>query len=42
VQKRSVTLMCRLKRLKKPNLGLWYPRDSPLDLEAFSDSDYGG
>ncbi|GJW42766.1 putative ribonuclease H-like domain-containing protein [Tanacetum coccineum] len=21
----------------KPNLGLWYPRDSPLDLEAFSD-----
>ncbi|GJX51077.1 putative ribonuclease H-like domain-containing protein, partial [Tanacetum coccineum] len=26
----------------KPTLGLWYPRDSPLDLEAFSDSDYGG
>ncbi|GJS06587.1 putative RNA-directed DNA polymerase [Tanacetum coccineum] len=26
----------------KPNLGLWYPRESPLDLEAFSDSDYGG
>ncbi|GJW18945.1 putative ribonuclease H-like domain-containing protein [Tanacetum coccineum] len=26
----------------KPNLGLWYPRDSPLNLEAFSDSDYGG
>ncbi|GKG39735.1 hypothetical protein Tco_0463880 [Tanacetum coccineum] len=25
----------------KPNLGLWYPRESPLDLEAFSDSDYG-
>ncbi|GKE27652.1 retrovirus-related pol polyprotein from transposon TNT 1-94, partial [Tanacetum coccineum] len=23
----------------KPNLGLWYPR---VDLEAFSDSDYGG
>ncbi|GJX84583.1 putative ribonuclease H-like domain-containing protein [Tanacetum coccineum] len=22
----------------KPNLGLWYPRESPLDLEAFSDS----
>ncbi|GJU00609.1 putative ribonuclease H-like domain-containing protein [Tanacetum coccineum] len=21
-------------------LGLWYPRDSPFDLEAFSDSDY--
>ncbi|GJX50406.1 putative ribonuclease H-like domain-containing protein [Tanacetum coccineum] len=25
----------------KPNLGLWYPRESPFDLEAFSDSDYG-
>ncbi|GJW17622.1 ribonuclease H-like domain-containing protein [Tanacetum coccineum] len=23
----------------KPNLGLWYPRESPFDLEAFSDSD---
>ncbi|GJU14188.1 putative ribonuclease H-like domain-containing protein [Tanacetum coccineum] len=23
-------------------LGLWYPRDSPFDLEAFSDSDYDG
>ncbi|GKC56521.1 hypothetical protein Tco_1084119 [Tanacetum coccineum] len=21
-------------------MGLWYPRDSPFDLEAFSDSDY--
>ncbi|GJV29575.1 putative ribonuclease H-like domain-containing protein [Tanacetum coccineum] len=26
----------------KPNLALWYPRESPLDLEAFSDSDYAG
>ncbi|GJZ43092.1 hypothetical protein Tco_0590347 [Tanacetum coccineum] len=24
----------------QPKLGLWYPRDSPFDLEAFSDSDY--
>ncbi|GJR33364.1 putative ribonuclease H-like domain-containing protein [Tanacetum coccineum] len=24
----------------KSKLGLWYPRDSPFDLEAFSDSDY--
>ncbi|GJR23440.1 putative ribonuclease H-like domain-containing protein [Tanacetum coccineum] len=24
----------------RPKLGLWYPRDSPCDLEAFSDSDY--
>ncbi|GJX04328.1 putative ribonuclease H-like domain-containing protein [Tanacetum coccineum] len=23
-----------------PKLGLWYPSDSPFDLEAFSDSDY--
>ncbi|GKE40845.1 hypothetical protein Tco_1464250, partial [Tanacetum coccineum] len=23
-------------------LGLWYPRDSPFDLEAFSESDYTG
>ncbi|GJZ83684.1 hypothetical protein Tco_0648857 [Tanacetum coccineum] len=26
----------------KPNLGLWYPRESSFDLEAFSDSDYVG
>ncbi|GKE07178.1 hypothetical protein Tco_1399196 [Tanacetum coccineum] len=26
----------------QPKLGLWYPRDSPFDLEAFSDIDYGG
>ncbi|GKD10004.1 hypothetical protein Tco_1189689, partial [Tanacetum coccineum] len=26
----------------KPKLGLWDPRESPFDLEAFSDSDYGG
>ncbi|GKB06817.1 putative ribonuclease H-like domain-containing protein [Tanacetum coccineum] len=25
-----------------PKLGLWYPRDSPVNLEAFSDSDYAG
>ncbi|GJS83024.1 putative ribonuclease H-like domain-containing protein [Tanacetum coccineum] len=30
-----------LRYLKgQPKLGLWYPRDSPFDLEAFSDSDY--
>ncbi|GJS98937.1 putative ribonuclease H-like domain-containing protein [Tanacetum coccineum] len=23
-----------------PKLGLWYPKDSPFDLEAFSDSNY--
>ncbi|GJV13563.1 putative ribonuclease H-like domain-containing protein [Tanacetum coccineum] len=26
----------------QPKLVLWYPRDSPFDLEAFSDSDYVG
>ncbi|GJT72663.1 putative ribonuclease H-like domain-containing protein, partial [Tanacetum coccineum] len=26
----------------QPKLGLWYPRDSPFELEAFSDSYYGG
>nr|GEW64375.1 putative ribonuclease H-like domain-containing protein [Tanacetum cinerariifolium] len=26
----------------KPHLGLWYPRDSPFNLMAYSDSDYAG
>ncbi|GKB39662.1 putative ribonuclease H-like domain-containing protein [Tanacetum coccineum] len=26
----------------QPKLGLWYPKDSPLILEDFSDSDYAG
>nr|GEU97213.1 hypothetical protein [Tanacetum cinerariifolium] len=26
----------------KPNLGLWYPKDSPFNLVAYSDSDYAG
>ncbi|GJW26387.1 putative ribonuclease H-like domain-containing protein [Tanacetum coccineum] len=26
----------------QPKLGLWYPRDLPFELEAFSDSDNGG
>ncbi|GJX96649.1 hypothetical protein Tco_0352447, partial [Tanacetum coccineum] len=26
----------------QPKLGLWYPRDSPFNLEAFSNSDYVG
>ncbi|GJY11989.1 hypothetical protein Tco_0381298 [Tanacetum coccineum] len=26
----------------KPKLGLWYPKDSPFNLEAYSDSDYAG
>ncbi|GJX15281.1 putative ribonuclease H-like domain-containing protein [Tanacetum coccineum] len=32
-----------LRYLKgQPKLGLWYPRDSPFDLLAYSDSDYAG
>ncbi|GJU59093.1 hypothetical protein Tco_1236859 [Tanacetum coccineum] len=26
----------------QPKLGLWYPMDSPFDLDTFSDSDYAG
>nr|GFB19246.1 hypothetical protein [Tanacetum cinerariifolium] len=36
---------CAVKRIfrylkGKPYLGLWYPKDSPFDLVAYSDSDY--
>ncbi|GKF51179.1 hypothetical protein Tco_0147646 [Tanacetum coccineum] len=26
----------------QPKLGLWYPKDSPFDLVAYTDSDYVG
>ncbi|GJS15320.1 putative ribonuclease H-like domain-containing protein [Tanacetum coccineum] len=26
----------------QPKLGLWYPKDSPFDLEAYTDNDYDG
>ncbi|GJR28156.1 putative ribonuclease H-like domain-containing protein [Tanacetum coccineum] len=26
----------------QPKLGLWYPKNSPFDLEAYTDSDYAG
>nr|GFA98704.1 hypothetical protein [Tanacetum cinerariifolium] len=26
----------------KPHIGLWYPKDSPFNLVAYSDSDYAG
>ncbi|GKA53281.1 hypothetical protein Tco_0746596 [Tanacetum coccineum] len=32
----------RIFRYLKGQPGLWYPRDSSFDLEAFSDSDYTG
>ncbi|GJZ66631.1 putative ribonuclease H-like domain-containing protein [Tanacetum coccineum] len=36
--------VCACARYLKgqPKLGLWYPMDSPFDLEAFSDTDYAG
>ncbi|GKB26151.1 putative ribonuclease H-like domain-containing protein, partial [Tanacetum coccineum] len=27
---------------RQPKLGLWYPKDSPFDLVAYTDSDYAG
>nr|GEW36163.1 hypothetical protein [Tanacetum cinerariifolium] len=41
---------CQLHTVKRifrylkghPKLGIWYPKDSPFDLVAYSDSDYGG
>nr|GEX16709.1 uncharacterized mitochondrial protein AtMg00810-like [Tanacetum cinerariifolium] len=41
---------CQLHAVKRifrylkghPKLGLWYPKESPFDLVAYSDSDYGG
>nr|GEV69675.1 hypothetical protein [Tanacetum cinerariifolium] len=41
---------CNLHAVKKifrylkvhPKLSLWYPKESPFDLVAYSDSDYGG
>ncbi|GJX54766.1 ribonuclease H-like domain-containing protein [Tanacetum coccineum] len=40
----SSTCLSKVFRYLKhqPNLGLWYPKDSPFHLEAFSDSDYAG
>ncbi|GJY81553.1 putative ribonuclease H-like domain-containing protein, partial [Tanacetum coccineum] len=39
---RSMIVKKIFKYLKgQPKLGLWYPKDSPFQLEAYSDSDYG-
>ncbi|GKC41767.1 hypothetical protein Tco_1059489, partial [Tanacetum coccineum] len=39
----AVLLKKIFKYLKgQPKLGLWYPRDSPFVLEAYSDSDFAG
>ncbi|GJT83793.1 putative ribonuclease H-like domain-containing protein [Tanacetum coccineum] len=44
---KTISISCFVKRIFRylkgqPKLGLWYPRDSPFDLEAFSYSDYAG
>nr|GEY64264.1 putative ribonuclease H-like domain-containing protein [Tanacetum cinerariifolium] len=43
---KSFTPSCRKRIFRylkgKPHLGLWYPKDSPFDLVAYSDSDYAG
>nr|GEU44938.1 uncharacterized mitochondrial protein AtMg00810-like [Tanacetum cinerariifolium] len=43
----KLTYLYAVKRIfrylkRQPKLGLWYPRDSPFDMEAYSDSDYAG
>ncbi|GKF42118.1 hypothetical protein Tco_0125460 [Tanacetum coccineum] len=43
----KVSHLYAVKRIFKylkgqPKLGLWYPKDSPFDLEAYTDSDYAG
>ncbi|GJT98343.1 putative ribonuclease H-like domain-containing protein [Tanacetum coccineum] len=43
IQKDYVIFTSQDKYLKgQPNLDLWYPKDSPFDLEAYTDSDYAG
>nr|GFB23581.1 putative ribonuclease H-like domain-containing protein [Tanacetum cinerariifolium] len=40
---RSMIVKKIFKYLKgQPKFGLWYPKESPLVLEAYSDSDYTG
>ncbi|GJU42851.1 putative ribonuclease H-like domain-containing protein [Tanacetum coccineum] len=43
----KVSHLHAMKRIFKylkgqPKLGLWYPKDSPFDLEAYTDNDYAG
>ncbi|GKA75759.1 putative ribonuclease H-like domain-containing protein, partial [Tanacetum coccineum] len=42
-QKEDEIFINQDKYLKgQPKLGLWYPKDSPFDLVAYTDSDYAG
>nr|GEU99248.1 hypothetical protein [Tanacetum cinerariifolium] len=44
LQKKDGIFLSQDKYVSKGNrkLGLWYPKESPFDLVAYSDSDYGG
>ncbi|GKE81674.1 putative ribonuclease H-like domain-containing protein [Tanacetum coccineum] len=47
VQDTKLTHLHAVKRIFRylkgqPKLGLWYPKDSPFDLVAYTDSDYAG
>ncbi|GKD20266.1 putative ribonuclease H-like domain-containing protein [Tanacetum coccineum] len=49
-RRQVTTKECHLHAVKRifrylkghPKLGLWHPKESPFDLVAYSDSDYGG
>ncbi|GKD16483.1 putative ribonuclease H-like domain-containing protein [Tanacetum coccineum] len=38
----EVDIMFAVYLKGQPKLGLWYPKDSPFDLVAYTDSDYAG
>ncbi|GJV80238.1 retrovirus-related pol polyprotein from transposon TNT 1-94 [Tanacetum coccineum] len=38
----ELTFFLGLYLKSQPKLGLWYPKDSPFDLVAYTDSDYAG
>nr|GEX55834.1 ribonuclease H-like domain, reverse transcriptase, RNA-dependent DNA polymerase [Tanacetum cinerariifolium] len=39
---RHYIVYIKLLELGQPKLGLWYPKDSPFDLEAYTNTDYAG
>nr|GEU40482.1 ribonuclease H-like domain-containing protein [Tanacetum cinerariifolium] len=41
-QKKDGIFLSQDKYVGHPKLGLWYPKESPFDLVAYSDSDYDG
>ncbi|GKD98014.1 hypothetical protein Tco_1381911 [Tanacetum coccineum] len=41
-QKFHIFMLCFRYLKGQPKLGLWYPKESPFDLVAYTDSDYAG